>query len=167
MLERVACLHADVSGYCRLIATDVTATVRTLVAYRAVMVRAVATHGGSVVDTAGDSLLATFPSATSALTCALEIQREVERRNARLPRSRRMQFRVGIDLGDALFEAGRPYGDCVNTAARIQELAPPGEIYVAGAAYDAIERTLPLRFDDLGDHAVRSIERPQRLYRVE
>ena len=167
MRERVACLHADVSGYCRHIATDVAATVRTLTAYRAVMTHAVGKHGGYVVDTAGDSFLATFASATDALQCAVDIQRQLERHNAALPLNRRMTFRIGIDLGEALVMGGRVYGDCVNIAARVQELAPPGSIYLAGSAYDHLDGALPVRFEDLGERAVRNIVRAQRLYRVE
>ena len=166
MHQRVTCLHADVSGYCRLITTDVTSTVRTLTAYRAVMIRAVEEHAGRVVDTAGDSLLATFLNATDALRCAMDIQRELETHNARLPATRRMRFRVGIDLGEVLVDEGRVYGDCVNIAARVQQVAPAGSIYLAGAAYDEIGGALPLHFEYLGERAVRSIDKPQRLYRV-
>lgn len=167
MHQRVACLHADVSDYCRLIATDLASTVRILTAYRAVMIRAVSTHGGRVVDTAGDSLLATFASATDALRCAVDIQRQLETHNAGLSPSRRMKFRVGIDLGEVLIEEGRVYGDCVNIAARVQQVAPAGSIYLAGAAYDHIDGAMPLRFEYLGERAIRSIDEPQRIYRVE
>jgi len=167
MQQRVACLHADVSGFCRLIATDVNSTVRTLTAYRAVMIRTVGEHGGRVVDAAGDSLLATFGSASDALRCAVVIQRELETHNAGLPQSRRMKFRVGIDLGEVLVEGGRIYGDCVNIAARVQQVAPAGSIYLAGSAYDHIDTALPLRLEYLGEREVRNIDKPQRLYRVE
>ena len=166
VLQRIACLHADVSGYCRLIAADVTSTVRRLTAYRAMMIGAISKHGGTVVDTAGDSLLATFASVADAVTCAVDIQQELESRNAGLPRERRMTFRIGIELGDALVEGGGVYGNCVNIAARVQQEAPPGSIYVAGAAYDDLDATLPLRLEYVGQSVVRSIDTPQRLYRV-
>jgi class 3 adenylate cyclase len=161
-----ACLHADVTGYCRLIAADVESTVRTLTAYRAVMSRVVAKHGGRVVDTAGDSFLAEFGSVTGAVRCAVYIQRELEAHNAPLPASRRLEFRVGIDLGHVIVEGGRIYGDCVNIAARVQQDAPPGSICVAGAAYDDIDDALPVRFEYLGEHVVKNIAKPQRVYRV-
>jgi adenylate cyclase len=166
MQQRVACLHADVSGYCRLVASDLTSTVRTLTAYRTVMSRMVDQHRGRVVDTAGDSLLATFRSASDALRCAVDIQRELETQNAGLPPNRRLKFRVGIDLGEVLVEGGRVYGDCVNIAARVQQVAPAGSIYLAGSAYDQLD-AWPLRCEYLGERMVRSIERPQRLYCVE
>ena len=166
VLQRIACLHADVSGYCRLIAADVTSTVRRLTAYRAMMADAINKHGGTVVDTAGDSVLATFASVGDAVTCAVDIQRELETRNAGLPRERRMTFRIGIEMGDALVEAGGVYGNCVNIAARVQQAAPPGSIYVAGAAYDDLEGALPLRLEYVGQSVVKSIDKPQRLYRV-
>jgi adenylate cyclase len=130
------------------------------------MAAAVANHGGHVVDTAGDSLLATFTSAGDAVNCAVDIQREVERRNARVPRDRRLTFRIGIELGDALVEAGAVYGNCVNVAARAQQAASPGGVYVAGAAYDELDGALPLRFDYLGRSSMTNIDTPQRLYRV-
>jgi len=168
MEQRVAaCLHADVSGYCRLIASDVESTVRTLSRYRAVMIRAVAEQGGRVVDAAGDSLLAEFASVPDAVQCAVAIQRELETLNALLPASRRVQFRVGIDLGPVLVEGERIYGECVNIAARVQEAASPGSVCVAGSAYDQIAGALALRFEYLGERTVKNIEKPQRLYRVE
>lgn len=168
MEQRVAaCLHADVSGYCRLIASDVESTVRTLTTYRTVMIRAIAEHGGRVVDAAGDSLLAEFASVPGAVQCAVEIQRELETLNARLPASRRVQFRVGIDLGSVLVDGERIYGDCVNIAARVQEAASPGSICLAGSAYDQIGGALPLRFEYLGERTVKNFDKPQRVYRVE
>jgi adenylate cyclase len=168
MERRVAaCLHADVSGYCRLISTDVESTVRTLSAYRTVMIRAIADHDGRVVDAAGDSLLAEFASVPSAVQCAVLIQRELEALNAALPAGRRVQFRVGIDLGPVLVDGERIYGDCVNIAARMQEAALPGSICLAGSAYDQVDGALPLRFEYLGERTVKNIERPQRVYRVE
>lgn len=161
-----ACLHADVTGFCRLIAADVESTVRTLTAYRELMTRLVDEHDGRVVDTAGDSVLAEFNSVTGAVRCAIHIQRELESHNAVLPPSRRLQFRVGIDLGHVIVESGRIYGDCVNIAARVQQDAPPGSICVAGAAYDDLDAALPVSFEYLGEHVVKNIDKPQRVYRV-
>jgi adenylate cyclase len=168
VMERrlAACLHADVSGYCRLITTDVESTVRTLTAYRDIMIRVVADHEGRVVDTAGDSFLAEFASVSGAVRCAVHIQRELEAHNSVLPPSRRLEFRVGIDLGHVIVDEGRIYGDCVNIAARVQQEATPGSICLAGAAYDHIDDPLPLRFEYLGERTVKNIDTPQRVYRV-
>lgn len=139
---------------------------RTLTAYRAVIRRVVAKHRGRVVDVAGDSFLAQFPSAVGAVQCALEIQRKLAARNAVLPADRRLEFRVGIDVGHVLVDSGRIYGDCVNIAARVQEVAPPGGICVAGSAYDCITPATPLRLDYLGERQAKNIERPVRIYQV-
>ena len=162
-----ACLYADVSGYCRLVGRDVHSTVETLTAYRELMARLVHTHGGRVVDTAGDSFLAEFPTISRAVRCAVGLQAELARHNARLPADRRVEFRVGIDLGEVLVHEGRIYGHCVNTAARVQGLAAPGSVCIAGSAYDRLDATLPLRFQYLGEHVVRNIDEPLRVYRVE
>jgi adenylate cyclase len=162
-----ACLYADVSSYCRLISDDVQSTVRTLTAYRTLMARLVARHGGRVVDTAGDSFLAEFATISRAVRCAVGLQQELSRHNADLPTSRRVEFRVGIDLGDVLVHDGRIYGHCVNTAARVQAIASPGSVCIAGSAYDRIDAALPLQFEYLGEHVVRNIDEPVRVYRVE
>jgi class 3 adenylate cyclase len=162
-----ACLHADVSGYCRLIATDVESTVVTLTAYRAMMTRVVADHGGRVVDASGDSFLAEFTSVSTAVRCAVYIQRELEGQNAALAPDRRLEYRVGIDLGNVIVDGGRIYGDCVNIAARVQQGASPGSVCLAGTAYDQIDAALPLRFEYLGERVVKNIDKPQRVYRVE
>lgn len=162
-----ACLHADASGYCRLITADVQSTIRTVTAYQALMASLVAKHGGRVVDTAGDSLLAEFASASDALECAVEIQRELERHNAELPPARRLEFRLGIDLGEILAEGGRIYGDCVNIAARVQQTAAPGSICIAGSAYDHIGTGLPLRYDYLGERVLKNFHKPLRIYHVD
>ncbi len=131
------------------------------------MARLVARHGGRVVDTAGDSFLAEFPTISRAVRCAVGLQQELSRHNAELPPSRRVEFRVGIDLGDVLVHDGRIYGHCVNTAARVQAIASPGSVCIAGSAYDRIDAALPLQFEYLGEHVVRNIDEPLRVYRVE
>jgi adenylate cyclase len=167
MEQRIAaCLHADVSGYCRLIADDVEATVRTLKAYRNVMTRVVAEHDGRVVDTAGDSFLAEFATVTSAVRCGVHMQHELAALNAVLPPRRWLQFRIGIDLGSVIADDERIYGNCVNIAARVQEEASPGSVCVAGGAYDHMDEPLPLRFEYLGERVVKNIAAPQRVYRV-
>ena len=121
-----AILSADVVGYSRLIAEDEAATVRTLSDYREEIGLLVRQHRGRVVDTAGDSLLAEFPAATEAVSCAIEIQGSLGVRNAALTPERRMEFRIGIHLGEVRAEADRIYGDGVNIAARLEALAEPG-----------------------------------------
>jgi adenylate cyclase len=163
----VACLHADISGYSRLISDDVEETVRMLTTYHAVIGAIVESHSGRVIDVAGDSLLAEFPTVAGAVRCAVEIQQQMGARNAELPPHRRMEFRVGIDLGDVLVEGGRIYGDCVNVAARVQEVATPGSVCLAGSAFDHINGSLPLRFEYLGERTVKNIQKPLRIYRVD
>ena len=166
MARRVAaCLHADISGYTQLIARDVEATVRMLTIYRAMLARITVVHGGRVIDDSGDSLLAEFPTVTGAVRAAIEIQRRLGARNAALPADRRIEFRVGIDLGDVVAEGSRIYGDCVNVAARVQELATPGGICLAGSAFDHIDASLPRHFDYLGERTVKNVQRPLRIYR--
>ncbi len=166
--RRAACLYADVSGYCRLISRDVEATVRLLRAYRETMARIVTRHGGRVVDFAGDSLLAEFPTAEEAVRTGIEIQRTVEARNRSLPPDDQLRFRIGIELGEVLVTDGRIYGDCVNIAARVQEVAAPGQICVAGSAYDEIDPAIvPTHFEYLGKRFMKNVDMPQRVYGVE
>src|SRR5438093_12575731 len=118
-----AILSADVKGYSRLMGEDEEATIRTLTAYRAVMTTRIQQHHGRVVDSPGDNLLAEFASAVDAVQCAAEIQQELKTRNAELPTQRKMEFRIGINLGDVIVEGERIYGDGVNIAARLEGLA--------------------------------------------
>ena len=164
--RRVACLNADISGYSRLIAEDVGETVLILETLQAVMGAVIAKHGGRVVDVVGDNMLAEFDTVSGAVRCGVEMQRELEARNAALPARRRFRFRIGIELGDVLALRGRLYGNCVNVAARVQQIARPGSVYLTGAAYDEVEGAVPLGFDDLGEHTVKNIEHPLRIYRV-
>jgi class 3 adenylate cyclase len=161
-----ACLYADASGYSRLIATDLQSAVSTLMAHRALMSDVIEKHNGRVVDTAGDSMLAEFETVGDAVWSALHLQRELESHNAALRPDRRMLFRVGIEQGEILAADGRIYGDCVNVAARVQELAAPGTVCLAGSAYDEIEGTLPLPVEFLGERTLRNRDAPVRVYRV-
>ncbi len=161
-----AILSADVEGYSRLMGDDEVATVRTITDYRGVISSAVAGHGGRVVDAPGDNVLAEFASVVDAVQCADDVQRELESRNAELPPSRRMRFRIGINLGDVIVDGQRLYGDGVNIAARLESLAEGGGICLSGAAYDQIEGKLPLRFEFTGEHVVKNIARPVRVYRL-
>jgi len=161
-----AILSADVEGYSRLMGDDEVATVRAITEYRAVVASTVTGHGGRVVDAPGDNVLAEFSSVVDAVQCAVDIQRQVEARNAPLPLSRRMRFRIGINLGDVIVEGERVYGDGVNIAARLESLADGGGICLSGTAYDQIEGKLPYSYEFKGEHTVKNIARPVRVYRV-
>jgi adenylate cyclase len=161
-----AILSADVKGYSRLMAADEEGTLRTLNAYRQEMDALVASHDGRIVGTAGDSVLAEFPSAVEAARCAVKIQEELAARNAELPGDRRLQFRIGINLGDVMVEGDDLFGDGVNVAARLQALAEPGGIYISGGIYDQIKGKLPFGCDFLGEQKVKNIAEPVRAYRL-
>jgi len=161
-----AILSADVEGYSRLMGDDEVATVRTITAYRALIASSVAGHGGRVVDAPGDNVLAEFASVVDAVQCAIDIQRELQSKNAELPVSRQMRFRIGINLGDVIVEGERLYGDGVNIAARLEGLAEGGGICLSGTAYDQIEGKLPLTCEFAGEHTVKNIARPVRVYRL-
>jgi len=161
-----AILSADVEGYSRLMGDDEVATVRAITEYRAVIAAAVAGHAGRVVDAPGDNVLAEFASVVDAVQAAVDIQRDLESRNAALPVARRMRFRIGINLGDVIVEGERLYGDGVNIAARLESLAEGGGICLSGTAYDQIEGKLPLTCEFAGEHTVKNIARPVRVYRV-
>jgi adenylate cyclase len=119
-----------------------------------------------VVDAPGDNLLAEFPSAVDAVQCAVAIQAALATRNEALPARRRMQFRIGINLGDVIADGERIYGDGVNIAARVQDLAPAGGICISGNTYDQVESKVDLDYESLGEHAVKNIAKPVRVYRV-
>jgi len=161
-----AILSADVEGYSRLMGDDEVATVRTITEYRAVVASTVTGHGGRVVDAPGDNVLAEFGSVVDAVQCAVDVQRELQSRNAELPPARRMRFRIGINLGDVIIEGERLYGDGVNIAARLESLAEGGGICLSGTAYDQIEGKLPYSYEFKGEHTVKNIARPVRVYRV-
>jgi adenylate cyclase len=162
-----AILSADVAAYSRLMGEDEEATVRTVTAYRDVIATLVQQHHGRVVDSPGDNLLAEFASVVDAVQCAVAIQRELGLRNTALPLPRRMQFRLGVNLGDVIAEGDRIYGDGVNIAARLQGLAEAGGICVSGTVYDQVATKLPLTYKFLGRQAVKNIARPVRAYRVQ
>ena len=159
-------LSADVAGYSRLMAEDETATVKTLETYREVMSTLIKQHRGRVIDSPGDNLLADFTSVVDAVQCAVAVQKEFQTRNAELPGNRRMEFRIGINLGDIIEEGERIYGDGVNIAARLEALAEPGGICVSKTAFDHIETKLPLGYEYLGEQSVKNIPKPVGAYRV-
>ena len=161
-----AILSADVKGYSRLMGEDEEATVRTLTAHREVMATVVHKHGGRVVDSPGDNILAQFASVVDAVRGAVEIQEELKVRNAELPENRRMEFRIGVNLGDVIHEEERIYGDGVNVAARVESLADPGGICISRSAYDQVKNKLSLGYEYLGEHSVKNITEPVRVYRI-
>jgi adenylate cyclase len=162
-----AILSADAVGYSRLMGRDEEATLRTLKANLDAMDGLIRQHGGRVVDAVGDNLLAEFGSVVDAVACGVDIQRELEARNARLSADRRMPFRIGINLGDVIVEDGRIAGDGVNVAARLEALADPGGISISGTVLEHVEGKLPLRFRDGGEQRLKNIPRPVHVFRVE
>ena len=161
-----AVFSADVAGYSRLMGEDEAATVKTLEAYKQVMFSLIKQHRGRVVDSPGDNLLAEFASVVDAVQCGVAAQNEFKARNADLPAKRRMQFRIGINLGDVIEEGGRIYGDGVNITARLESLAEPGGICISKTAFDQIETKLPLGYQFLGQQTVKNIARPVGVYKV-
>jgi adenylate cyclase len=161
-----AILSADVAGYSRLMGEDEAATVRTLEDYKGVFADLIRQHRGRVVDSPGDNLLAEFASVVDAVQCAMAVQKELQGRDLELSESRRMQFRIGINLGDVIEEEGRLYGDGVNIAARLESLAEPGGICISKTAFDHIETKLPLGYEYLGEQTVKNIAKPVPAYKV-
>ncbi len=161
-----AILSADVAGYSRLMGEDEAGTLKTLEIYKGVMSDLIRQHRGRVVDSPGDNVLAEFASVVDAVQCAVAVQKELQARNSELLENRRMQFRIGINLGDVIEEEERIYGDGVNIAARLETLADPGGICVSKAAFDHIESKLPLGYEYLGEQTVKNIAKPVGAYRV-
>jgi adenylate cyclase len=161
-----AILSADAKDYSRLMEDDEEATVRTITAYRELMVSQIQNQNGRVVDAKGDNLLAEFGSVVDAVRCAVQIQKELRRRNAELPQHRKMEFRIGVNLGDVIEEGETIYGDGVNIAARLEALAEGGGICISGTAFDQIRKRLSVGYEFLGEQAVKNIETPVRVYRV-
>jgi adenylate cyclase len=141
-------------------------TIRTLTAFKEAMSTVIQQYKGRVVDSPGDNLMAEFVSVVDAVNSAVEIQRELAERNAELPYGRRMEFRIGINLGDVVEEGGRVYGDGVNIAARIESLSEGGGICISGTVYDQVKSKLGLEYEYLGEQSVKNISQPVRVYRV-
>jgi adenylate cyclase len=161
-----AVFSADVAGYSRLMGEDEAATVKTLEAYKQVMFSLIKQHRGRVVDSPGDNILAEFASVVDSVQCGVAVQKELQARNIALPENRKMQFRVGINLGDVIEEGERIYGDGVNIAARLEALAEPGGICISKTAFDHIESKLPLGYQFLGQQTVKNITKPVGAYKV-
>ena len=161
-----AILSADAVGYSRLMRADEQSTVRAITACRAAITNLVQQYRGRVVDSPGDNLLAEFNSVVDAVNCAVEVQRDLARRNAELPSDRVMPFRIGLNLGDVLEDGQRIYGDGVNVAARMESLAPAGGVCLSGAVHDAVAGRIGLEYEFIGEKQVKNIDGPVRVYRV-
>ena len=161
-----AILSADVKGYSRLMGQDETGTVDRIKKYRALITDLIQQYRGRVVDSPGDNILAEFASVVDATESAVKIQQELKDRNVGLPNDRKMEFRIGINLGDVIEDGERIYGDGVNIAARIQSLAEGGGICLSGTSYDQVKNKLNLVYENLGQHNVKNISEPVRVYRV-
>ena len=161
-----AVMHADVKGYSRLMSEDEESTVRTLAEYRQELHRLTGEHRGRVVDTAGDGFLLEFASVVDAINCAVELQRIFRGKNLELPQDRRLEFRIGVNIGDVIEHDGSLFGSGVNIAARLEGLADPGGICVSGEAYDQLKGKVELDFVSMGSHSVKNIPEPVRVYKV-
>jgi len=161
-----AILSADVEGYSRLMDENEDTTIRTLTTYRNAIAKLVQRSRGRVVDSPGDNILSEFTSAVDAVNCAVEIQRELAERNAGVPYNRKMEFRIGVNVGDVVQEEERIYGDGVNIAARVEGMSRAGGICISGSAYDQVSNKLGLEYENLGEHQVKNISTPIRVYRV-
>jgi adenylate cyclase len=162
-----AILAADVAGYSLLMGADEEGTLARLNAHRRALVDPkIAEHGGRIVKTTGDGLLAEFPSVVDAVRCAVELQRGMAERNIAVPAAERIEFRIGINLGDVIVEDCDIFGDGVNIAARLEALAEPGGVLISNNVHDQVRDRLPFAFTDLGNQQVKNIARPVRVYRV-
>ena len=162
-----AILAADVAGYSRLMGRNEEETVRELEAHQAVILPLIAKHGGSIVNIAGDGIVAQFPSAVRAVECAVAIQKIMAERNFDVPAERRMLLRIGVNLGDILHDGTRTYGDGINVAARLEPLAEPGGICISSTVRDAIFGKLGLPLRDIGEKTLKNIDRPVHIYQIE
>jgi adenylate cyclase len=161
-----AILCADVHGYSRLMGQDEEATLNTLSSHRKVVDSLIEQHRGRFVNSAGDSILAEFVSVVNAVQCAVEIQNRIRAENAEISPDRRMDFRIGVNLGDVMVQGEQIYGDGVNVAARLESLAEPGGICISATVHEQVRDKLALGYQDLGDQEVKNIARPVRVYRL-
>jgi adenylate cyclase len=164
--QLAAILHADVAGYSRLTGLDEDETHRKLDAGLNLLTDVIEAHGGQKLNEAGDAILAEFNSVTEAVTAAFEFQGQMSEKNAEFTEDDRFQFRIGVNLGEVIHDRGDIYGDGVNLAARIQELAEPGGVCVTGAVYDQIAGKIDRVFDDLGHRKLKNIAQSVRVYQA-
>ncbi|MFC1877536.1 adenylate/guanylate cyclase domain-containing protein, partial [Thermodesulfobacteriota bacterium] len=161
-----AILSADVKSYSLLMSDDEAFTIQTLKEYRTIMSKYIEQNNGRVVDAPGDNMLAEFSSAVDAVQCGVEIQKVLKEKNEELPDDKQLEFRIGINIGDVVQDEDRIYGSGVNVAARIEGLAEPGGVCISRNAYDHIKDKLKLGYEYLGDHEVKNIKDPVRVYKV-
>src|SRR5215510_9603624 len=159
-----AILAADIAGYSRLMGEDEDGTVQALKGHQEEVLPLVAKFGGRIIDTAGDGILAEFPSVIAAVECATDIQVTMARRNAEVPENRRMLFRIGINLGDLIHDGARIYGDGINVAARLEGIAEPGGICISRQVFEQVDRALDMVFNALGPRNLKNIARPVDVY---
>src|ERR1700730_16612876 len=164
--RRAAILAADVAGYSRLMGADEEGTLAALKALRRDLSDPkIKEDHRRIVKTTGDGLLVEFGSVVDAVRCAVDVQREMAARNTDAPADKRIEFRIGINLGDIIKDRGDIFGDGVNIAARLEALAEPGGICVSGAAHDQVRDRIDVAFDDMGEQQVKNIARPVRVFR--
>ena len=161
-----AILAADISGYSALMGADEDATVRDLKGHQSVVLPLVPAHGGRIIDTAGDGILAEFSSVLNAVKCAMLIQGVMAERNAGIDPARRMEFRIGVNQGDVITDGVRLFGDGVNIAARLETICQPGGMCISGKVYEEVRGKLDFDYDDAGEQNLKNITRPVRVYHV-
>ena len=159
-----AILVADVAGYSRLMGRDEAGTLATLKGHLKELIEPrVRRHDGRIVKTAGDGLLVEFASAVEAMACAVGIQREMARRNADTPEDHRLEYRIGVHLGEVILDDGDVFGDGVNVAARLESLACPNGIYISADVYRQVRGKLDIAFEDLGEQDIKNLPEPIRV----
>jgi TolB-like protein/class 3 adenylate cyclase/Tfp pilus assembly protein PilF len=161
-----AILAADVHGYSHHTEVDEEASTATLRMYRAVVEESISAHRGHIFSSAGDGVVAEFPSIVEAIRCAVEIQNEIAERNSSVPEKQQMQFRIGVNLGDVIAEDNNLYGTGVNVAVRLEQLAEPGGICISQTVYDQVRKIIEIPFQDIGERRLKNITEPIRVYRI-
>ena len=156
-----AILAADVQGYSHHTQRNEETSTATLRLYRTVVEEAISAHKGHIFSSAGDGVVAEFPSIVEAIRCAIEIQNEIAERNESVPESEQMQFRIGVNLGDVIAEGDNLYGTGVNVAARLEQFAEPGGICVSQTVYDQVRKIIEIPFQDIGERRLRNISDPR------
>ena len=161
-----AILAADVQGYSHLTELNEEASTATVCSYCAVVKKAISEHRGHIFSSAGDGVVAEFPSVVEAIRCGVEIQNEIAERNVAVPEDGRMQFRIGVNLGDVIAEDNNLYGTGVNVAARLEQLAEPGGICISQTVYDQVRNIVEIPFEDIGERRLKNIADPVHVYRI-
>jgi adenylate cyclase len=161
-----AILAADIAGYSALMGADEAGTVRDLKGHQAVVLPMVGEFGGRIIDTPGDGILAEFPSVVNAVKCAVAFQSGMAERNTATEPDRRMLFRIGINIGDVVYDEARIYGEGINVAARLESIAEPGGICISSKVFEEISGRIDLAYQDIGEQQLKNISRPVRVYRV-